>query len=274
MSPSESDIIVVTEAWRHWDLPFYLRARRKVLTLSKLRPTFILCDSDEPLNLGPGIYVSASNKTVRVDQISGCYLSYSMRRFENLPATKPEQRSNLTFFSGTTSNHSVRMKLASEPTLCGFVRSKLTDSHDAENQYRHDLLTSKFALCPRGKGSSSYRLFEAMSVGCVPVIISDNWIEPPFVDWAACSVRIPENQVEFIASHLTSLGDTVEELSANCREIYQSNFSSFSLPSYIVRSIQSIPYNHGHVGYPNQYELNAELRQLIRIIIRRKVATT
>jgi hypothetical protein len=274
MSPSESDIIVVTEAWRHWDFPFYLRARLKVLSLSKLRPTFILCDSDQPLNLGPGIYVSASKKTIRTDQVSGCYLSYAMRRFENIPVTKPEQRTNLTFFSGTTANHAVRKKIASEPTLREFMRSKITDSDAAENQYKHDLLTSKFALCPRGKGSSSYRLFEAMSVGCVPVIISDDWVEPPFVDWATCSVRIPENQVDSIISHLTSIGNTVEELAANCREIYQRNYSTLSFPSYLVRSIRSIPYNHGHAGFPNQYELNTELRQLVRLIIRRKVPIT
>ncbi len=46
------------------------------------------------------------------------------------------------------------------------------------------MAASKFVLCPRGCGLSSYRLFECMSLGIAPVIISDQWQPVETVDWS------------------------------------------------------------------------------------------
>jgi hypothetical protein len=51
---------------------------------------------------------------------------------------------------------------------------------------------SKFILCPRGMGTSSVRLFDTMRMGRVPVIISDQWVEPQGPCWEKFSLRVPE----------------------------------------------------------------------------------
>ena len=42
---------------------------------------------------------------------------------------------------------------------------------NAVKNYLHRISNSKFVFCPRGIGSSSFRLFEAMAVGSVPIAI-------------------------------------------------------------------------------------------------------
>ncbi len=63
---------------------------------------------------------------------------------------------------------------------------------------------SKFVLCPRGAGTSSIRLFEAMEMGRAPVILSDDWVPPEGPDWPTFSLRIAEREVD-------RLGDILRE---------------------------------------------------------------
>lgn len=55
---------------------------------------------------------------------------------------------------------------------------------------------SKFVLCPRGMGTSSFRLFEALALGRVPVIISDQWVEPAGPRWREFSLRVSERDLD------------------------------------------------------------------------------
>ena len=50
-------------------------------------------------------------------------------------------------------------------------------------------------LCPRGAGPSSYRLFETMQMGRVPVVLSDQWVPPDGPAWGEFLIRVPEHDV-------------------------------------------------------------------------------
>lgn len=76
-------------------------------------------------------------------------------------------------------------------------------------KFRELMYKSKFSLCPRGYGPSSYRLFEALQLGIPPVIISDEFI-PPFqdkIDWKSISIRVDENKMSEIPQILNSITD-------------------------------------------------------------------
>jgi hypothetical protein len=83
----------------------------------------------------------------------------------------------------------------------------LKDTREAhcDDAYIEIMRRSSFVLCPRGYGSSSYRLFEALKMGRVPVVLSDAWIAPIGPNWEACSIFVREANAEHIPDLLEGL---------------------------------------------------------------------
>ena len=54
-----------------------------------------------------------------------------------------------------------------------------SDNKEASDiTYKNLFQNSNFAFIPRGDALFSYRLLEAMSFGCIPIILSDGWVLP------------------------------------------------------------------------------------------------
>jgi hypothetical protein len=77
-----------------------------------------------------------------------------------------------------------------------FYDSSSVDFEARRKRFRETLLRSRFVLCPRGKGTSSIRLYEAVAAGRVPVIVADDWVAPAGPDWERFSIRWPEGRTE------------------------------------------------------------------------------
>jgi hypothetical protein len=95
----------------------------------------------------------------------------------------------------------------------------------AKARYCEALARSKFVLCPRGAGTSSFRLFESLAAGRVPVILSDDWVEPAGIDWSGCSVRIPEAEADSVGSRLEELEKDWPRMSIAARAVYDDWFA-------------------------------------------------
>lgn len=68
---------------------------------------------------------------------------------------------------------------------------------DSVSEYNHVLSESRFALCPSGAGPNSLRLWEALAVGSVPVLLGRYPEMPaggslPLIDWDAIVVKVAE----------------------------------------------------------------------------------
>jgi hypothetical protein len=78
------------------------------------------------------------------------------------------------------------------------------DHHDAATQaanrdhYVELLANSRIAICPRGAGAATFRFWEALAMGCVPLLISDNLMLPleDRIDWDAIVLRLAEDDVD------------------------------------------------------------------------------
>ena len=77
-------------------------------------------------------------------------------------------------------------------------------------EYIRTMLNWDFALCPRGGGLSSYRLYEAIQCGCVPILFADDAALPyPDLDWNNIVMRMPEHWAENFGL-VTKLADKID----------------------------------------------------------------
>jgi hypothetical protein len=113
----------------------------------------------------------------------------------------------------------------------------------SENDFNNFInITSRsiFCLAPRGYGRSSFRLYEAIQLGTIPVFIyDDKWL--PFedeIDWNEFSVLIDVNNIQNIDSILSSYtSERVKQIQDNLYNYWMNNFTMESICQKIINRI-------------------------------------
>lgn len=150
------------------------------------------------------------------------------------------ERPVLASFQGVAS-HAVRLKLAELHDGRDVIVRIVPPRHheqtrvDAEAgvrdpEYGALLAASRFAFVPRGDALFSYRLLEAMSYGCIPIVVSEGWVLPfdRTVAWTDCCVNVHHEAVETLVAYLRgrrSSGDWERRATCAVRE-YERCFAS------------------------------------------------
>ena len=115
----------------------------------------------------------------------------------------------------------------------GFIEDTQLLSH-----YNEALSHSVFALCPVGVGTNTSRIWEALGVGTIPVILADGLVLPHIgADWAEAAVVMKEKDVEHVASMLSRY--TAEDIERLCRAgaVAYSRCSGDKFASCIVEEL-------------------------------------
>ncbi|CAJ0958750.1 unnamed protein product, partial [Mesorhabditis belari] len=103
--------------------------------------------------------------------------------------------------------------------------------------YQYLLANSTFCLTPRGRRLGSFRFLESLGVGCIPVILSDNWVLPftEIIDWNSAAIRIAEENVLLTTDAIFSLPkrkiDRMREISKKLYDRYFSSVEKITLAS-------------------------------------------
>ena len=102
-------------------------------------------------------------------------------------------------------------------------------------------LNSKFCLCPRGYGQSSFRMYEAMQLGSIPVYIS-NTPYLPFSDelnYEDFCVILYENDLMNIEEILKSYSDDkIEQMTEKMKEVWTTHFSLEGMYKQIIKRLK------------------------------------
>ena len=144
---------------------------------------------------------------------------------EDIPLLcKPHQRVRhakrkyLASFVGALGNHAVRQSLASQLGQRDDIR--ILDGNRGTDFFVNTILESYVSLCPRGWGGDSFRFYESMQLGVLPMLIG-NLDTRPFkeeIPWSECSLyaRTVEEASEILQDTpralLLDMGDRAAEI--------------------------------------------------------------
>jgi exostosin family protein len=261
-----SDVILITLTGPKDD---YARAIDAIVQSEKYavqaEKVFVFDPNDRAIGLFPGIYASLgsylfSHKRHR----TGCYLP-SFNEF--IIYKDPDDGGWIRYlfsFQGS-GNSLVRRRLfltdfgrndvlieRREPAggrmaggIPGTVEDTFWESSPAmmefKRQYAEVITRSKFVLCPRGYGSSgSYRVFETMRSGRVPVIISDRWVPWSNIEWSKFSLRVREKDIASLPNICLEASGHWVTMALEARKTWEAWFSDRGLAKLIETSILDI----------------------------------
>jgi hypothetical protein len=201
--PEEADLILFVDSYTDTRYRFI---RHHQLTVGQPHKCFLFSQLDGPIHVLPGVYANLDRRHHRPGwSDSFCFVdTYKSNSYLAKARELRSERLLLFSFLGRDS-HPVRKELLA----CKFDRADVIIEQTAgynhwarderaeqfQRRYAEVSASSKFIICPRGAGVSSMRLFEAMELGCVPVIVSDDWVPPSGPRWEDFSIRVPERKL-------------------------------------------------------------------------------
>jgi hypothetical protein len=210
--PGQADIILFLDGHQHYRDVTLRDIRHHPLVRRDRDRAFIYNELDQPWCAMPGLYVGMPKRSFDWQRQRPC--SYLVLINDLTARPQSDNEPDLLFSYMGRLGHPVReaiMRLGSSRTLIedtsklSFFGATTEDIARQKRRYADTIRRSKFVLCPVGSGPSSFRLFETMAAGRVPVILSDEWVPPVGPVWEHCALTIPENQVHdvpaIIASH-------------------------------------------------------------------------
>ena len=92
-------------------------------------------------------------------------------------------------------------------------------------EYAVTLARSAFSLCPRGFAAGSYRLFETMELGRVPVVLSDAYVPCVGPNWDSFVLFVPESDLADLPAILEKWQPQAAEMGRSARRAWEDWFA-------------------------------------------------
>ncbi len=268
--PEKADIILLAGSFgKEPDLllrhPLYLRYPDRCA---------VYTEDDNYLPLAPGVYCSAE---IDAHSRAGRTFSYSYlsrtgqfsNPFVSSPHLPSERSLLFSFQGGSTSllrKRLFNLKFNRPDTLIENTSTYYhwdldqPDRQHRQQRYAKTLASSHFVLCPRGAGTGSIRLFEVMSAGIAPVLISDDYLLPSGPPWDKFLLRIPEKDIGRLPELLEPHLDSSYDRGRLALEAWQHHFS----PALEFNAIINLCFAAIHHGLPSEDAFRKQQTHLIQ----------
>jgi len=113
-------------------------------------------------------------------------------------------------------------------------------------QYVENLLTSDYVLCSRGGGNFSYRLYETLAAGRIPLFVDTDCVLPfeREIDWRSLCVWVDSSELERIGDVLTAFHASLTageflERQLECRRIWETYLSPEGFHAHLALALES-----------------------------------
>jgi len=124
----------------------------------------------------------------------------------------------------------------------GFFIQESSNNTDLFIDY---LKNSLFSLCPRGYGITSFRMYESMELGCIPIYIvcdeDEHWL--PFkehINWNKLVILLKENEIHKIDSIIKNMPQQeIDERLNYINKCYEEFFTFEGCTKNILKTIEN-----------------------------------
>ena len=251
-NPEAADIVLIT----HENLtnPSLNRFLNKYLD-----KCYALNTADNPLFVLAGLYASGNKSfwffhrhLIRgYSYVIDLYEKNSNRnQFVNFSLNANQEKKYLFSFVGASSSW-VRKRLFELKFQRSDVLMRCTNNYNIWNPnqanaeqmqktYVDIIQGSKYALCPRGVGWGSIRLFEVMKLGIAPVIISDKWLPPMGPNWESFALFVKHSQIDNLVEIVESHASEYEERGRLARKAWEEYFCDSVVFNRCIEAIEDI----------------------------------
>ena len=281
--PSKADVIIFAENHPPRD-PYFRRVLKHQTYLKYKEKCVLYHDADRSITPLPTL--SPSIEAWQFDAKHKKIAHYIARLCENdtvnnsCPDFSTERKFLYNFIGSRT--HKVRTKIFQMDHPCdtylkdtsGLRAWEMPNEQKRayEGEYFAIMQNSYFVLSPRGIGPCTYRLFESLQLGRVPVIISDAWLKVPNIDWNKFSVTIPESKIHRIPSILLEMKDDAVEMGRVARQHWEEFFSpQVSLRQLSIAAQELLKHKYSLLDSLRDYSQFVRDKWHLRNLIRSKV---
>lgn len=159
--------------------------------------------------------------------------------------TEPNDRNLLASFVGSVT-HPIRLEMgnACKDNKDIMIYMKGWNPTVNKNEFEtfiHLAANSIFCLCPRGYGLNSFRLYEAMQLGCIPVVVTNDFYLPwnDELNWNEFSVLIDQKNIPNMVEILRSVSqEKINSMREKIKEVYPKYFTLDGMYQNILRRVK------------------------------------
>lgn len=147
----------------------------------------------------------------------------------------------LASFVGVMWTHKIRKELMNR-----FARDTSIKIIEAKSniQLFADIMSKTYiALCPRGTGGDSFRFYEAMEFGVVPLLIGDIDTRPfkQFINWDSISFYATSvEETKRILDRYRHDSDELIRRGARAKQVYENNLCYQKWCGYVLKELENI----------------------------------
>ena len=234
-NPEEADAIIYFEPSGRDEREEILRAilRSQAWVQKYPNKCFVADCSASPIGWLPGVYTSMPANRFDPERFRAMgYLVSTNARVSERSDDRARPASCLCSFRGARmpgvratildrARWGADFDIIETPFLENWSRG---DNLAYQDVYVDAILDSRFVLCPRGYAASTFRMYEVMELGRVPVVLSDLWVPPSGPDWNSCVLRVSEEDWRDIPRIVRAADVRWKAMAARARQTWENWF--------------------------------------------------
>jgi hypothetical protein len=169
-------------------------------------------DDGPRFNLGATVIFGCAQGTHPIPEIYE-----DTTRYLDTRPRKPYGRKRILCSYVGSNTHVIRKKVCEAMTHWNTTGEWVVSSKDwsvsVENLAAQNFITislnSKFAMAPRGYGRSSFRFFEILRLGVVPIYVYDDvcWLPLSWCNWEECAIVVRDTELETLPQRLAAIDE-------------------------------------------------------------------